>query len=173
MSPCLAADTLKGTADIQDCIIYSYQNCNDEITGEDCRRYNAGSITNLQVGSTSAGDRRAIIYFPGWNDSLPDSAQLQLYLKGWADEEWRNIFIYPLTKQGFEGSELSYNLGDYPNPDSGATWNHASLDVGVPCSLSWTSPGADYITTIADTIAVQDQEGYHTSFNYILLIRVV
>lgn len=166
-----AVDTLKGTWDIEDCIIYSWENCNSEITGEDCRRYNAGSITNLQVGISGTNrERRALFILPGWNGTMPDSSKLLLYHKGGADTVARKIFLYPVTTQFFEGTELAYNLGDYPDPDSGATWNHAWLDVGDGDSSNWSSSGGDYTTGVSCTLLVNDTGTYLTfdDFNRIL-----
>jgi hypothetical protein len=166
-----AVDTLKGASDIEDCIIYSWADCNGEITGEDCRRYNAGSITNLQVGNSELGrERRALLWLPGWDGTLPDSSKLLLYCKGEVDAADRKIFLYPVTTQFFEGTELSYNLGDYPDPDSGATWNHAWLDVGAGDSLNWSSAGGDYTTNIACTTIVTGTKQYFVfdNFNRIL-----
>ena len=76
-------DTLKGTTDIEDGVIYSWVDCDGEQTNEDCRRYNAGSITNLQVGNSSVlRERRALIKLPGWNGTVPDSAKFLVYCKG-------------------------------------------------------------------------------------------
>jgi hypothetical protein len=164
-------DTLKGTADIEDCIIYSWENCNGEIVGEDCRRYNAGAVTNLQVGNSDVSrERRALIIFPGWDGTMPDSSKLLLYCKGEADTYDRRIFLYPVTKKFFEGTELSYNLGDYPDPDSGATWNHAWLDVGDRDSSNWATPGGDYTTAVACTTFVTGTKQYFAfdHFNRIL-----
>lgn len=166
-----AVDTLKGTSDIEDCIIYSWPDCNGEIADEDCRRYNAGSITNLQVGSSGTNrDRRALLRLPGWDETMPDSSKLLLYCKGEADDADRKIFLYPVATQFFEGTELSYNLGDYPDPDSGATWNHAWLDVGDADSSNWSSLGGDYTTAIACTTTITGIDQYFTfdNFNRIL-----
>jgi hypothetical protein len=166
-----AVDTLKGTSAIEDCIIYSWADCNGEITGEDCRRYNAGSITNLQVGNSDAGrERRALLWLPGWDGTVPDSSKLLLYCKGEMDAADRKIFLYPVTTQCFEGTELSYNLGDYPDPDSGATWMHAWLDVGNGDSSNWISPGGNYTSSVACTAIVTGTNQYFafTKFNRIL-----
>ncbi len=169
--PLAAVDTLKGTSAVEDCIIYSWADCNGEITGEDCRRYNAGSITNLQVGNSEAvRERRALLWLPGWDGTLPDSSKLLLYCKGEIDAADRKVFLYPVTTQSFEGTELSYNLGDYPTPDSGATWNHAWLDVGDGDSSNWSSAGGDYTTDVACTTIVTGTNQYFafTKFNRIL-----
>ncbi len=166
-----AVDTLKGTSDIEDCTIYSWANCNSEITGEDCRRYNSGSITSLQVGVSGVStERRTLLSLPGWDRTMPDSSKLLLYCKGEADGVDRKIFLYPVTTQFYEGTELSYNLGDYPDPDSGATWNHAWLDVGDGDSSVWSSAGGDYTTAIACTVTVTDTGQYFAfgDFNRIL-----
>jgi len=164
-------DTLKGTSEIEDCIIYSWENCNGEIPDENCQRYNAGSITNLQVGSSGAGQvRRSLVKLPGWDGTMPDSSKLLVYCKSEADANNRKIFLYPVTTQFFEGAELSYNLGDYPDPDSGATWNHAWLDVGDADSSNWASPGGDYTAAIACTTTITGTDQYFAfdDFNRIL-----
>lgn len=168
-----AVDTLKGTLDVEDCIIYSWADCNSEIYDEDCRRYNAGSITNLQVGISGPGwERRALLKLPGWDEKMPDSSKLLLYLKGEADATDRRIFLYPVTTPFFEGSELSWNLGDYPDPDSGATWYHAWLDVGDGDSSNWSSSGGDYTTAVACTLWANDTgvylsfDGFNSILNY-------
>ncbi len=166
-----AVDTLKGTAVIEDGTIYSWEDCNAEIVGEDCRRYNAGGTTHLQVGSSAAGrDRRALFRLPGWNGVVPDSSHLLLYCKAETDTLDRKIFLYPLTRQFIEGTELAYNIGDYPSPDSGVTWFHAWLDVGDGDSLNWSSAGGDYTTAVACTITVSGVDRYVscTTFNRIL-----
>jgi len=168
-----AVATLKGTLDVEDCIIYSWADCNSEIYDEDCRRYNAGSITNLQVGISGPGwERRALLKLPGWDEKMPDSSKLLLYLKGEADATDRRIFLYPVTTPFFEGSELSWNLGDYPDPDSGATWYHAWLDVGDSDSSNWSSSGGDYTTAVACTLWANDTgvylsfDGFNSILNY-------
>ncbi len=164
-------DTLKGTSDIEDCIIYSWEDCNVEIADEDCRRYNSGLISNLSVGNSGVmWQRRSLIMLPGWNDTLPDSSKLLLYCKTEADANDRKIFLYPVTKQIFEGSEIAYNLGDYPDPDSGATWNHSWLDVGDGDSSNWSSPGGDYTTAVACTTTITGTGQYFSfdNFNRIL-----
>lgn len=160
-----AVDTLRGTSAIEDGIIYSWANCNIDVTGEDCRRYNAGAITYIQIGAAEAGEeRRALLRVPGFNGVLPDSSKLLLYCFGEVDAGDRKIFAYPVTRRFFEGTELAYNIGDYPNPDSGVTWNHAYLDVGAGDSSNWTSPGGDYTTAVACTMIVTDT-GQYFAFN--------
>jgi hypothetical protein len=167
MSPCPASDTLKGTADIQDAQIYNWESCNPEVYGENCLRYNSGGIITFSIGNWSKTQGyRTLMWFPGWNDTLPDSAKLLLYCKYQSDNEGRNIFIYPVTKITFEGTEADYGIGNYPDPDSGVTWNHAWLDIGVPCSLSWTNPGGDYTVAIADTISITGTDQYFQSINF-------
>ncbi|MEW5995227.1 MAG: hypothetical protein AB1744_12670, partial [Candidatus Zixiibacteriota bacterium] len=154
-------DTLKGTIAIEDGVIYSWAGCNAEVTGEDCRRYNAGGITNLGVGmSAIAEERRTLMRFPGWDGLAPDSSKLLLYCKAETDNVDRKVLLYPLTKGTYEGTEAAYNIGDYPNPDSGATWNHAWLDDGDDDSLNWTTPGGDYNSNVACTMTVTDTGQY-------------
>ncbi len=163
-------DTLKGTEEIEDGIIYSWADCNAEWGGEDCRRYNSGAITNLQVGINGAAkERRALVKLPGWDRVVPDSSTLLLYYKGGADTMERTIFLYPVTTQFFEGSEFDNNLGNYPDEDSGVTWYHAYLDEGDGDSVNWTNPGGDYITAVACTVTVSDTHYYEIGdFNRIL-----
>ena len=67
-----AVDTLRGTSDTEDCTIYSWANCNSEVSEEDCRRYNAGGITSLPVGLSGPGqERRALLRLPGWDGTIP------------------------------------------------------------------------------------------------------
>ncbi len=166
-----AVDTLKGPQHIEDCVIYSWAGCNAEVFGEDCRRYNAGAVTSLPIGSVALGrERRALLRLPGWNGIIPDSSQLVLYRYAQADHLDRRLFLYPVTRRFFEGTEVAYNLGDYPDPDSGATWNHAWLDVGDGDSSGWSVPGGDYDTTTACTMLVTDTNQYSIcrTFNRIL-----
>lgn len=166
-----AVDTLKGTSDIEDCIIYSWTSCNPDADFEECRRYNAGSITNLQVGlSGVTRERRALLKLPGWDGTVPDSSKLLLYHKGGTDALDRTIFLYPVTTQFFEGSEFWWNLGNYPDPDSGATWWHAWLDVGDGDSSNWSNAGGDYTTALACTLLADDTATYLSfdDFNRIL-----
>lgn len=164
-------DTLKGTQDIEDCVIYSWADCNTEVNDEDCRRYNSGSITNLQAGLSGVNaECRSLLKLPGWDGAVPDSSKLLLYCKGETDGADRKFFLYPLTTQFLEGTELLYNTGDYPDPDSGATWNHIWLDVGDGDSSVWSSAGGDYTTAIACTVTVTDTGQYFAfdDFNRIL-----
>jgi len=163
-------DTLKGTTDIEDCHIYGYANCNSEQTGEDCHRFNSGGLTLFRVGTQSTNDIRTLIRIPGWDGVVPDSSKFLLYCAYEDDNVDRKIFLYPLTKRIFEGTEAAATVGDYPNPDSGATWNHAWLDVGDSDSLSWSTPGGDYISDIACTTTVTDTGQYFPfdNFNRIL-----
>jgi len=164
-------DTLKGTADIEDCRLYGWSNCNTEILDEDCKRYNSGGINNIVSGNmTTLQSNTSLLIVPGWDHVLPDSSKLQLYCYYEWDTNNRKIFVYPITKLIFEGTEAAYNTGDYPNPDSGATWNHAWLDDGDNDSLTWSTPGGDYTTAIACTTTVTGTGQYFTfnNFNRIL-----
>ncbi|MEA2030705.1 MAG: hypothetical protein U9N55_03805 [candidate division Zixibacteria bacterium] len=163
-------DTLKGTADIEDCHIYGYSNCNSEQTGEECRRFNSGGLTFFRIGNVSTKPHRALIKIPGWDGIIPDSSKFLIYCAYENDGNDRKIFLYPLTKQIFEGTEVAALVGDYPDPDSGATWNHAWLDAGDSDSLSWTTSGGDYITDVACTTTVSDTGQYFAfeQFNRIL-----
>lgn len=161
-----AVDTLKGPSQIEDCVIYSYENCNPEILGENCRRYNAGGIINLGIGTTGPmRERRALFRLPAWDGTIPDSARFDLFCYVESDTIDRKLLLYPLATPFFEGCERAYNLGGYPQDDSGATWLHAYLDVGEPDSLVWTSPGADFTTAVACTTVV-DGPGRYCSFRH-------
>ncbi len=162
-SPCAGVhvDTLKSTSEIKDAVIYSFEGCVAEVSGEDCRRYNAGGIPNLYAGLSGQGrERRSLLRFPGWDGSIPDSAELYLYCWYEYDNVDRRIFAYPVTRRFHAGTEAMYNAGDYPDPDSGVTWYHAWLDVGDTDSLNWTSPGGDYTTAVACTMIVTGTEQY-------------
>lgn len=166
-----AVDTLKGASDVGDCVIYSWEACNSEVSGEDCRRYNGGGITTMGAGKSDISkEKRSLLFLPGWNDTLPDSSRFGIYCKLETDAADRKIFLYPLTTQTFVGTENSYNIGDYPDPDSGATWNHAYLDVGDGDSVNWSSSGGDYTTDVACTTLVTGTSQYFffESFNRIL-----
>lgn len=166
-----AVDTLKGTANIEETIIYSWEDCNPEVSGEDCRRYNAGNVVNIGCGNTGPSyERRLLFMTPGWDETIPDSSELKLYSHLEIDTTDRDIFLYPLTTRFYEGNENAYNRGDYPNPDSGATWNHAYLDVGDGDSTDWSSAGGDYTTGIACTTTVTGTGVYFSfrNFNRIL-----
>ncbi len=164
-------DTLKDSIDVEDCLIYSYENCDAEETGENCRRFNGGSVLNMGVGNYgSAAEKRVLFKLPGWNDTIPDSSELKVYCYIQSSIVPRRLFVYPLTRQFFEGNENRHNLGFYPDPDSGATWLHAYLDVGDGDSVSWTSAGGDYNTGVACTTTINDAGRYFTftGFNRIL-----
>lgn len=165
-----AVDTLKGTSDIEDCTIYSYSDCDSETSGEDCRRYNSGGIVQIRIGNTFANSHRALVKIPGWDQALPDSSKFMIYCIYESDYTDRNFFLYPLTSPFFEGTESSVLIGGYPDPDSGATWNHAWLDVGDGDSLNWTTAGGDYTTAIACTATVTGTNQYFAfnNFNRIL-----
>lgn len=165
-----AVDTLRDTSDIEDCHLYSYENCDSERTGEDCKRFNSGGLTLLRVGSQVAKKHRSLFSVPGWDGTVPDSSKFLINCAYEDDSQDRKIFLYPLTKQIYEGSELSATVGDYPEPDSGATWNHAWLDVGDSDSLTWTTAGGDYTTAIACTTIVTDTGAYFSfdHFNRVL-----
>lgn len=160
-----AVDTLAGSTDVEDCIIYNYANCVTEVSGENCLRYNGGNVINIGIGNVGPGQgRRVLMQLPGWDGTVPDSARLEVYcyLEGDADD--RKLFAYPLTTQFFEGNEAAYNRGDYPDPDSGATWSHAWLDVGDGDSLNWTTAGGDYTTAFACTTTITGT-GQYFGFN--------
>ena len=171
LSAVAGVDTLKGTAAIQDCIVYSWEDCNAEIFGEDCRRFNGGGVINMGVGNSCAScERRVLFQMPGWDGTIPDSSEFRIYCYVAASPLWRRLFLYPLTKAFYEGDENSYNLGYYPEPDSGATWRHAWLDVGDADSLSWTTPGGDFTTAVACTTTIYGTGRYFAfrNFNRIL-----
>jgi len=165
-----AVDTLKGTTDIEDCLIYGYADCNAEITGEDCRRYNAGGLGSFVVGVMGVSNHRTLFKVPGWNGVVPDSSKFLIYCRSEDDTVDRKIFLYPITTLFFEGNENAALTGDYPDPDSGATWNHAWLDVGDLDSANWVSPGGDYTTAVACTTTVTGIDQYFSfdNFNRIL-----
>lgn len=154
--PVLAAvDTLYDSTNIEDCIIYDHENCVTEISGENCMRYNGGNVINMGVGNIGATQgKRVLMQIPGWDGTVPDSARLEIYCYVESDATDRKLFAYPLTTLFYEGTEVSYNKGDYPDPDSGATWNHAWLDVGDDDSLNWTTAGGDYTTSVACTTTI-------------------
>lgn len=159
-------DTLKSTADIEDAVIYSYENCDRESSGEDCRRFNAGGLTLLPIGNTSAGEeRRALFRLPGWDGVMPDSSKFLLYCTSESDAVDRKLFLYPLTVRIYEGNEVQFNLGDYPDPDSGVTWYHAYLDVGDGDSSNFSTPGGDYTTAVACTTTITGS-GQYFSFDH-------
>ncbi|MFH2050152.1 MAG: hypothetical protein ABIJ12_11955 [bacterium] len=165
-----AVDTLKGTSDIEDCTVYSYADCNSEASGEDCRRYNSGGIIQLRIGNTFANSHRALVKIPGWDQTIPDSSKFMIYCVYESDAYDRNFFLYPVTTRFYEGTESSALIGNYPDPDSGATWNHAWLDVGNGDSLNWSTAGGDYTTAVACTATVTgiDQYFAFNNFNRIL-----
>lgn len=156
-------DTLKDTSDFRDCILYQQISCNPEVTGENCQRFNGGRVINMGVGNIGCCDESRIVYeLPGWNDTIPDSSELKVYCYVESHINWRYLIAYPLTKQTFEGDENQHNIGDYPNPDSGATWLHAYLDVGDADSVSWTSAGGDYNTAVACSVLITGTGQYFT-----------
>ncbi len=163
-------DTLKGTSDIEDGMIYGYEDCDGEALGEDCRRYNAGGVPFMAVGTRSLGPHRTLISFPGWDGTVPDSAKLLLFCLLEDDPVDRQVFVYPLTAPFIEGTEDVAYVGHYPDPDSGVTWNHAWLDVGDNDSLLWTSPGAEFSTDVACTTTITDSNQYFAfdDFNRLL-----
>ena len=164
-------DTLQDTSEVQDAVIYSWEECNGEVSGENCRRYNGGKVVNIGVGK-SAGikENRVLFRLPGWNDTLPDSSIFKVYCYTELDTVDRRLFLYPLTRPFFEGSENAYALGDYPDPDSGATWLHAYLDDGDTDSVLWTEAGGDYVTSVACTTTITGTGQYFafTGFDRIL-----
>jgi len=164
------ADTLKSQVEIIDGTIYSWKNCNSEVYGENCQRYNAGGVRNLGVGRVGDDERRSIFGVPGWDGVMPDSSHLLLYCKAENDSNNRRVFIYPLTAGFIEGSELAWGWGDYPDPDSGVTWLHAWLDTGDRDSCGWSMPGGDFTSAVACTVLVSDTGRYvrTRSFNRVL-----
>jgi len=163
--------TLKGTTDIEDAVVYSWADCDGESSGEECRRYNTGNLILLPVGNNDAGQGHNVFFrLPGWDGVLPDSSKLQVYCRYERDAGDRKLFLYPLTVRIYEGNEEKYNVGDYPEPDSGVTWNHAYLDVGDGDSSNFSSPGGDYNTGIACTTTITGVNQYFTfdNFNRIL-----
>ena len=167
----VVVDTLKGTSDVQDCAIYSYADCDAEASGENCQRYNGGNVYNLGTGYTATDERRrTLIMLPGWDGTVPDSSEFKVYCKLERDTQDRTMLLYPVTTRWYEGEEVQNGVGDYPDPDSGATWLHAYLDVGDGDSVNWTSGGGDYITDIACSTIVTDTGQYFTfrNFNRIL-----
>lgn len=164
-------DTLSDTSEVRDCVVYSYENCNSDVEGEDCRRYNGGGVTNMGVGSSGPSrSRRVLMQFPGWNGVMPDSSDVKVFCINENDSLDRRVFLYPLTSRFFEGSEAAYTVGDYPETDSGATWLHSWLDVGDGDSALWSSPGGDYTTAVACTAVFATLQIYQTfsHFNRIL-----
>jgi len=157
-------DTLKGTDNIEDCTIYSYANCDTETSSEDCQRYNSGGIVQLRIGNTFTDSHRGLLRIPGWDHTVPDSSKFMLYCIYESDAIDRKFFLYPLTTQFFEGTETEALIGNYPDPDSGATWNHAWLDIGDSDSLNWSTAGGDYCTDVACTATVTGI-GQYFSFN--------
>jgi hypothetical protein len=159
-----AVDTLQDNTEVRDGTIYGYSNCNPEVFGEECRRYNSGGVLFLNSGITRADNtRRILISLPGYAGNTPDSAELLLYCHSETDTGDRRLFAYPLTRGFLEGSESAFGVGNYPDPDSGATWLHAWLDDGDNDSLCWTSPGGDYTTAVACTVTVTGTDR-HFSF---------
>lgn len=166
-SACARVDTLRDTSDIEDAVIYSWENCNSEFAGEDCRRYNSGGLTTMTIGCAAIGEeRRAVLRMPGWNGDMPDSAKLLLYCMWEKDTHDRRLLAFPLTRSCFEGNELACAVGDYPEPDSGVTWLHAWLDVGDLDSLAWTVPGGDYSTEVVCTAMVTGTGQYCAFENF-------
>ena len=160
-------DTLKDTSDIEDCLLYSYTNCDPEVYEEDCRRFNGGRVINMGVGNVGCCDEKRVVFkLPGWNDTIPDSSELKVYCYIQNGILPRQLIAYPLIRETFEGSENTHNLGDYPDPDSGATWLHAYLDVGDGDSVSWTSAGGDYTTAVACSVNITGTGQYYTMRNF-------
>ena len=107
---------------------------------------------------------------PGWDGILPDSSELKIFCYVQLSIILRKLIIYPLSASFFEGDEDAYGIGNYPNPDSGVTWNHRWLDTGDADSLNWTSPGGDYLTGVSCTTLVNGTNQYFSfnNFNRIL-----
>ncbi|MDF1544478.1 MAG: hypothetical protein P1R58_05180 [bacterium] len=165
-------DTLRDTSEINDALIFDYENCTSELQGEDCRRFNGGKVINLGVGTVSVGaQRRALFSWPGWDGSVPDSAFFEVYISSENDTQDRKLFVYPLTTAFIEGTESTYGIGNYPDPDSGVTWNHAWLDDGDSDSLNWSSAGSDFTTAIACTTVVTQAGQYFRFDNFERIIQ--
>ncbi len=167
-----AVDTLQDTTEIEDCLIYSYSDCDPEITGENCTRFNGGRVINMGVGNVGCCDEKRVLFkLPGWDGTIPDSSEMKFYCYTQSGVLSRYLIAYPLTKQFFEGTENKHNLGDYPDPDSGATWNHAFLDVGDADSLSWTNAGGDYNSAVACSVNITGVGQYYTMRNFNRLLN--
>jgi hypothetical protein len=152
-------DTLRGQTNISDAMLFGYDDCVSEISGEDCRRFNSGGSVWFSCGTVGIGeDRRTAVAVPGWDGMVPDSARLEVYCFREGDAADRRILLYPLTTPFYEGTELDYGVGNYPEPDSGVTWYHAYLDVGDTDSLAWLSAGGDYSMAVACTAIVSDTD---------------
>ena len=166
-----AVDTLKGTSDMVDAVIYSWSDCNSEVTGENCLRYNGGGVYNMGVGLLgSSQDRRVVCRITGWSGALPDSSEFKVYCYVQSGVLQRRLFLYPLTSPFLVGDEAAYGIGDYPDPDSGVTWLHRYLDAGDGDSLLWDNPGGDYTTQVACTTMINGTGRYFSfrNFNRIL-----
>ena len=164
-------DTLKDTSEVYDCRIYSWENCVGELGDEDCRRYNSGGLVYISVGNLGASqETRALFMLPGWNDILPDSSEFQVYCYLEESTTDYTVVMYPVTTQWYEGEEAAYGMGDYPNPDSGATWYHAYLDVGDADSVSWNLSGGDFASGVACSTTITGTGSYFSfkNFNRIL-----
>lgn len=160
-------DTLKDTSDFEDCVMYSQVSCNPEETGENCQRYNGGGTQNMGIGNSACCDeQRVLFWLPGWNDTIPDSSEMRVYCYVEVGSHSRWLIAYPLTRESFEGDENGYGIGYYPEPDSGATWLHAYLDVGDGDSLNWTNPGGDYTTAVACSVLITGTGQYFTMKNF-------
>ena len=160
-------DTLKDSTDVEDCLIYSYENCDAEETGENCRRFNGGGVLNMGVGNYGSTDEKRVLFkLPGWNDTIPDSSELKVYCYLQSSILPRYLIACPLTRETFEGTENLHNLGYYPDPDSGGTWLHAYLDVGDADSVNWSNPGGDYTTAVACSVNITGIGQYFTMKNF-------
>jgi hypothetical protein len=121
----------------------------------------------MGVGNIGCCDELRVAFkLPGWNDTIPDSSELKVYCYVQSSVLQRHLIAYPLIRETFEGSENKHNLGDYPDPDSGATWLHAYLDVGDGDSVIWTSAGGDYNTAVACSVNVTGTKQYYTMRNF-------
>ena len=163
-------DTLKGISDIEDGTIYSFEDCDNETSGENCLRYNSGGMIQLRIGNNLEESHRVLVRIPGWDETIPDSSKFMIYCIYESDVADRKFFLYPITTRFYEGSESEALIGNYPDPDSGATWNHAWLDVGDGDSLNWSTAGGDYTTAVACTATVTSINQYFSfnNFNRIL-----
>lgn len=146
-------DTLSDTSEVYDAFLTAYTSCNPEVTGENCLRYNKGGTEFGWMGASGLNMEYMVMSLPGWDQTMPDSSELWLYCNYEPVTTDKSFACYPLTASFIEGTEAA-NYGDYPDPDSGVTYNHRYLDDGVPDSLSWSVAGGDYTTGVACTATV-------------------
>ena len=164
-------DTLRGETEIEDATLYGYEDCDYERSGEDCRRYNAGSTLVLRAGNDDLKGHVAVMRFPTLAGDPPDSAALMLYCTLEKDTLDRRLFAFPLIRDFVEGTESRFEAGAYPTSDSGVTWYHAYLDINDLDSLNWTTPGGDYTTAVACTATVTDSDAWCRFANFERLLQ--